>query len=293
MLTKLVDAVVAGVGLGSVYALIAFGYSLIFTTTGILNLAQGQILGLGIMLSYGLRVTLGWNPLAVLVVVLLAGGLAGAGEEAVAVRLLRGRARIDGWLVTTLGASLVISGGLLLYWGGTPRPYPNLFDWTGVRLADVTVTPSVMVALTTALALTGALWAINRYTKAGWALQAIAEDREAASLRGIDVRRASMATFAAAAAISAVAGWIVVPITLATTSLGFVLGLKGFVAMLVGGQGSALGALVGGLVLGIGEQMGTHFGPSGLEDIYGFALLVIVINVRPDGIFAGTRLRRA
>src|SRR4029077_5044204 len=205
MLTKLVDAVVAGVGLGSVYALIAFGYSLIFTTTGILNLAQGQILGLGIMLSYGLRVTLGWNPLAVLVVGIVAGGLVGVGEEAVAVRLLRGRARIDGWLVTTLGASLVISGGLLLYWGGTPRPYPDLFDFTGVRIADVTVTPSVMVALGTAVALTAALWAINRYTKAGWARRPIAEDREAAALRGIDVRRAAMATFAAAAAISAVA----------------------------------------------------------------------------------------
>lgn len=293
MLTRLVDAIVAGVGLGSVYALIAFGYSLIFRTTGILNLAQGQILGLGIMLSYGLRVTLGWNPLLVLVVVMLAGGLLGAGEETTAIRPLRGRARVDGWLVTSLGAGLVISGALLLYWGGTPRPYPDLFDYNGLRLLDVTVTPSVMVALGTALALTVALYLVTRFTRAGWALQAISEDREAASLRGIDVRRAAMATFAAGAAISAVAGWIVVPITKATPGLGFVLGLKGFVAMLIGGQGSPLGALVGGLVLGIGEQMGTHFGPSGLGDIYGFVLLVIVINVRPEGIFAGTRLRRA
>jgi len=293
VVTKLVDAVVAGIALGSVYALIAFGYSLIFSTVGILNLAQGQILGLGIMLSYGLRVTLGWNPLATLVVVLLAGALLGAGEETAAVRFLRGRARVDGWLVTTLGAALVIEGGLLLYWGGTPKGYPALFDYTGLQVSNVVVTPQTMVALGAAVALTVALWAVNRHTKAGWALQAIAEDREAAALRGINVRRATWTTFAAAAAVSCLAGWIIVPITKATTSLGFILGLKGFVAMLIGGQGSAAAALVGGLCLGIAEQIGTHFGPSGLGDIYGFVLMAIVINVRPAGIFSGAALRRA
>jgi branched-chain amino acid transport system permease protein len=293
VVNKFIDAVVAGVGLGSVYALIAFGYSLIFSTMGILNLAQGQILGLGIMLSFGLRVTLGWNPLAVLAVVLLAGALVGAGEELVAVRFLRGRARVDGWLVTTLGAALIIEGGLLLYWGGTPKPYPALFSYTGLRIGDVVVSPQTLVALGTGLALTLGLWTVNRFTRAGWALQAIAEDREAAALRGINVRRATWATFAAAAAISSVAGWIIVPITKATTTLGFVLGLKGFVAMLIGGQGSAAAALVGGLCLGIAEQLGTHFGPSGIGDVYGFVLMAMVITVRPAGIFAGAAVRRA
>lgn len=293
MLTTFLDAVVAGVGLGSVYALIAFGYNLVFSTLGILNLAQGQILGLGIMASYGLHVTLGLNPLLVLVLVLAIGAVVGAGEELAAVRFLRGQARIDGWLVTTLGVGLILEGVVLLIWGGTPKPYPPLFSAAAIRIGDVSVTPQTFLAFGVAVLLTAAYGVVDRSTKAGWALQAIAEDREAAALRGIDVNRATWTTFAAAAAISAAAGWIVVPITKATTTLGFVLGLKGFVAMLVGGQGHPAAALVGGVLLGVAEQMGTHFGPAGLGDIYGFVLMSIVVTVRPGGIFAGAAVRRA
>lgn len=288
-----IDAVVAGVAVGSVYALIAFGYNLIFTTTGILNLAQGQILGLGIMLSYGLHVTLGWNAIAALLVVVAVGAALGATEQTVAVRFLRGRAREDGWLVTTLGAALIIQAGVLMYWGGTAERYPPLIERGGVRIGDVLVAPQTMIALGVAVALTIAFFMINRYTKAGWALQAIAEDREAASLRGINVSRAAWATFAAGAAISAMGGWVIAPITFATTSLGFVLGLKGFVAMLLGGQGSPAGALAGGLILGIAEEMGKHFGPTGLGDIYGFVLFSISLNFLPNGLFGGIALRRA
>lgn len=292
MLTRLVDALVSGIGLGSVYALIAFGYSLVFSTLGILNLAQGQILGLGIMATYGLHAAVGLDPLTTLAVVVVLGALVGAGEEVVAIRWLRGKARVDGWLVTTLGVGLVIEGVLLLVWGGTPKPYPPLFTTT-LTVGDVTVTPQVLVALAAAITLTAAHAWVNRHSKAGWALQAIAEDREAAALRGIDVHRATWTTFAAAAAVSTLGGWIVVPITKATTTLGFVLGLKGFVAMLIGGQGNVAGPLVGGLALGLAEQLGTHFGPAGLGDIYGFVLLSVIVTVRPGGIFLGAALRRA
>jgi branched-chain amino acid transport system permease protein len=293
VLSRLVDAIVIGVGLGSVYALVAFGYNLILGTMGILNLAQGQILGLGIMLSYALRVTLGWNPFLTLAVVLLVGALVGVAEESATVRFLRGRAREDGWLVTTLGAALVIQGALLLIWGGAQRTYPPLIEGTGPHLGDVPVRPQVMVALGAAVLLTLALAVVNRFTRAGAALAAIAEDREAAALRGIDVRRAAWTTFAAGAGISAGAGWVIAPITFATTSLGFTLGLQGFVAMIIGGQGRAAAALVGGLLLGIGESMGTHFGPGGLADVYGFVVLVAVVAVRPAGIFPRPQVRGA
>jgi branched-chain amino acid transport system permease protein len=293
MLQTFLDALVAGVAVGSVYALIAFGYNLIFATTGILNLAQGQILGLGIMLSYGLHVTLGWNALAALVAVVAVGAALGAVEETATVRFLRGRVREDGWLVTTLGAALIIQAGVLMYWGGTEQRYPPLVDRAGLQIGDVAVRPQTMIALGVAVALTAAFYAVNRYTKAGWALQAIAEDREAASLRGINVSRASWATFAAGAGISALAGWVIAPITFATTSLGFVLGLKGFVAMLLGGQGSPAGALAGGLILGIAEEMGKHFGPTGLGDLYGFILFSITLNFLPNGVFGGIAVRRA
>ena len=293
MLSRLVDAIVVGVGLGSVYALVAFGYNLILGTMGILNLAQGQILGLGIMLSYTLRVTLGWNPFLTLAVVVLAGALVGVAEETATIRFLRGRAREDGWLVTTLGAALVIQGALLLAWGGAQRNYPPLIEGTGPHLGDVPVRPQVIVAFAAALLLTLALAFVNRFTRAGAALAAIAEDREVAALRGIDVRRAAWTTFATGAAISAAAGWVIAPITFATTSLGFTLGLQGFVAMIIGGQGRAAAALVGGLLLGIGESLGTHFGPGGLADLYGFAVLVAVVAVRPAGIFPRPQVRAA
>lgn len=293
MATRLIDAAVVGIGLGSVYALVAFGYSLILGTVGILNLAQGQILAFGIMLSYAVHVSLGWNAFAALAVVLLAGAALGVLEDTVALRFLRGPAREDAWLVSTLGAALVLQGALLLIWGAAERPYPPLVDGSGPRIGDVAVHPQVMVAFGCALALTVAFAAINRFTRAGAVLQALAEDRELAELRCIDVRRARWATFAAGAAVSAAAGWIIAPITFATTSLGFPLALKGFVAMLVGGQGRPAAALVGGLLLGIAEAMGTHFGPSGYGDVYGFALLTLVIVVRPGGIFASPQARRA
>jgi branched-chain amino acid transport system permease protein len=290
---RLIDAVVVGVGLGSVYALVAFGYSLILGTMGVLNLAQGQIVVLGIMLSYSLHVALGWSALVTLGAVVVAGAAVGVLEEAGAVRFVRARVREEGWLVSTLGAALVIQGALLIGWGGAQRPYPPLIGGTVAEIAGAAVRPQTLIALGSAVALTAALLIINRTTTAGIALQAIREDREAAAARGIDVRRAAWTTFAAGAAISAAAGWIIAPITFATTSLGIPLGLKGFVAMLVGGQGSAAGALTGGLLLGISEAMGTHFGPSGLTDVYGFALLTLVIAVRPSGVFAERSMRRA
>lgn len=290
---RLLDTVVVGIGVGSVYALVAFGYNLLLSTMGILNLAQGQILALGIMLSYSLHVTLGLNPWLTLAVVVAAAALVGTAEEVSAIRFLRGRLRDDAWLVSTLGAALVLQGALLLAWGGAQRPYPPLFGGTVARLGEVAVQPQTVVAVVAIVMLTVALGAINRFTTAGLAVRAIAEDREAAAARGIDVRLAARATFAAGAAISGAAGWVIAPITFATTSLGFPLGLKGFVAMLIGGQGSAAGALVGGWMLGVAEAAGTHFGPSGIRDVYGFAFMLLVLAVRPAGLLPAPRVRRA
>lgn len=290
---RLFDTVVVGIGVGSVYALVAFGYNLLLSTMGILNLAQGQILALGIMLSYSLHVTLGLNPWLTLAVVVAAAALVGTVEEVTAIRFLRGRLRDDAWLVSTLGAALVLQGALLLAWGGAQRPYPPLFGGAAARVGGVAVQPQTIVAVVAIVLLTASLAAINRFTTAGLAVRAIAEDREAAAARGIDVRLAARATFAAGAAISGAAGWVIAPITFATTGLGFPLGLKGFVAMLIGGQGGAGGALLGGWLLGVAEAAGTHFGPSGIGDVYGFAFMLLVLAVRPAGLLPAPRVRRA
>ena len=280
----------AGLSSGAVYVLVALGFNIVFVSSGTFNFAQPQFLILGTFISYAICTVLGWPPLVALLAGALAGFVIGFLEERIAVRPISGSG-VHGELVTTVGWSVIMEGAIILIWGMEAKKVPGLVpDLTYIVFGSRISLPE-MLLVAIAIILPLALHSWSRWTLLGLANLATAEDRQAAMLRGINVRRLALFSFAGAGALMAALGPIVGPKTFAIATLGGVIILKGFVALSVGGFGSYTGSLVGGLAVGIVEAFATRYlsAPYGSASI--FALLMLVLLVRPEGLF-GKRQER-
>jgi branched-chain amino acid transport system permease protein len=273
----------AGLTVGAIYALVAVGYNLIFVATGVFNFAQAQFVMLGTFIAYFFMVTVGvpW-PVAIVGGVAI-GFLGGMVEERIAIRPLQGRG-MHGELVTTLGVAVLLDGLAVRLWGSDPlfvtfgssRP----LDVLGGRLfvSDLTlIVLGVVLALGAELVLTRTIW--------GRMNLATAEDRDAARLRGINVGRLSLLAFGLAGALCMGMGVFVAAKTTALASLGDAFAIKGFVALAIGGFGSQKGALVGGMTAGLVEAVSARYLNASWQDISVFILLLVVLMVRPTGLF--------
>jgi len=280
----------AGLASGAVYVLVALGFNVVFVASGTFNFAQPQYLILGTFLGYLIAGVLGYPvPLA-----MLAGGLAGFVigllEERIAVRPISGSG-VHGELVTTVGWSVIMEGVILLVWGVEARKVPALVPDISIDLAGgrISATEALLVAVAVVLPL--ALHGWSRWTLHGLANLATAEDRNAAMLRGINVPRLALFSFAGAGALMGALGPIVGPKTFAIASLGGVIILKGFVALSIGGFGSYPGALIGGLAVGIVEALAARYLGSSYGALSVFVLLLAVLMARPQGLFGERRER--
>lgn len=287
-----VSALVAGLGVGGVYALVAMGYNLVFQATGVFNLAQGQLLSYGALLGFTLWVTHG-TPLLVTALIVTVGVAAiGFVQERITVApLSRLGTSSMAWVITTLGASVALENLAQLIWGGDQHPVPALIDLDAWRIGGTTVQPANVVIFATALIVAGGLTAVTRYTRAGKTWRATAEDPEAARVRGINTRRVGAISFAVAAAISGFAGLVVAPVTGASFEMGSSLTLAGFVAIAVGGFGSAGGALAGGLLIGVIDSEVVLVLSSSWRDVVTLLVLLVILTVRPNGLFGTYRER--
>lgn len=294
-MTDLVQVVVSTATVGSALALVALGYSLVFSATGIVNFAQGPLI---VVAGYGAyALTRAGVPVALALVVTVAGtAAAGAVVEVVALRPLK---RFDpstdvGWVLTTFAAGLVALDLVRLLVDAEPHALPPLvgsvLGWRAWRPAGVAVTPTDVVVLATTLALVAGADVTVRRTAAGRALRAVAQDREAASLVGVDTSAVVTAAFAAAGALAAVAAVLLAPRVFVRLENGVLLGLQAFVAAVLGGLGSARGALVGGYVVAAVSAVGRTLSPSGsrYELVAVFVLFLVTLAVRPTGLL-GTR----
>lgn len=282
-LEQLIQYLVSGATLGSVYALVAIGFTIIFSVTGIINFAQGEFVMLGGMVSYWLMHAASLPaPLAFLGAVLVTAAV-GFTLDRWAIRTARGSSVIS-LIIITIGASILIRGLAGQFWGKDAVPLPPFSGEAPIRLGAAVLVPQSLWVIATMLVVTVALKLVLDYTMLGKALRACAINRRAAGLLGIDVKAMSLISFSLSGALGAVAGIVVAPITLTSYDVGTMLGLKGFAAAALGGFGSQLGAVVGGLVLGLAESLAAGFVSSAYKDAVALLVLFLVLLVRAGGV---------
>lgn len=275
----------AGISQGAIYALIAYGFNVTFWTLKVVNFAHGSCLMIAVMLS--LQVHQLGAPIAVATMCGIAAtaGLVGILER-VAVRPVMGRGNAMGWVVSTLGAGIVLQALATLIWGTQARAFPSiLFESTDyVQWLGVQVSLQLVLIVLTAIAAMAVLETVVRFTLWGKVLRATAFDPESARLRGIPVQRVVTVSFVVSGALAGLAGVLVAPVSGIDPGFGLNLMIKGFVAAVVGGLGSSVGAMAGGLVVGIIELFVGGYVSSQLRNGVVFALLLAVLMLRPSGL---------
>lgn len=293
----LLQQIVNGLTLGSLYALVAIGFSLIYGVVRLVNFAHGDLMMIGAFLTLAL-VGAGEVAWAVVPLIVMAGGfLAGGAIERLAFRSIRGAPMITGFIVT-LSASVAIQNLGLMILGDQPRNFlfPDLFR-ERLTLGPVNLGVIDLVIPGATIVLAGAVVLFVRRTRLGIAMRAVSENPLAARLMGISLDRAVLAAFGLGGALAAVAGLFwggkfgqIDPL------MGFVPGLKAFVATIIGGVGSVTGAVIGGYILGFAEVAFVGFMPpdyAGYRDAFVFGLLILILLVRPRGLFGTEEEQRA
>jgi branched-subunit amino acid ABC-type transport system permease component len=281
---------VSGIALGCIYTLLAISYNLVLAATGIFNFAQGVIVMAGTFFALYIGDRMGWPFFVAILVTALAGAALGLVTELVAVRPVMRRTSDLGLaaVITTLGLGLALISGWALVVGSDPQPVRSYVSTQPIFLGPVPVRPIylVMIAATVIVALT--IDNVLRRTMLGFTLRAVLEDPEGASLVGINTPRVIRRVFAAAGVLSAIAGYLVAPVTQASPFVADEVGLFAFAAMTIGGFGSFGGALAGGIIVGVltGEA-GGFLNPHLTRPLV-FVICLLVLLVRPGGIF-GTR----
>lgn len=284
---QFVQTLLGGLAIGCIYSLIALGISLIVRATDILHFAQGELMMVGAMT--GLTASL-WGAHLPLPVVLVAGTV-GGGLMALAIELLvyralrKRRVPLINVVIATIGVSIVLQNLARLVWGSEPLAYPALFSNTGVSLAGFTVSPQLVGIVALSLAMMAVLAAFFRYTRPGLAMQAAAQDPDAARLMGISVQRATINTFVVAGMMAGAAGVLLGSLFFASFNMGFTTGVKAFVAAVLGGLGSVPGAMLGGLLFGVIETFAGMFISTSYKDGIGMVVLIVILLVAPHGLF--------
>lgn len=281
--TELLQFAFAGLKNGSIYALVALGFTLVYSATGVINFAQGEFYMLGGMLSVWAYAVLGLPLVLAGLLGIAATALVGGLFEFAAIR-----PRKDGdplaLIVITVGGSMVLSSLARHRFGPTERSLPLFSEIPGLTVAGAVLEmQTVWILGLTAIAV-AALWYLYNRTPLGRAMRACAVDRDAARIVGIDTRAMVMASFVLAAALGALAGFAVTPLTQTAFDVGPTVGIKGFAAAILGGLGNPIAAVLGGLVLGMLESMSIAFVSSTYKDAIALIVLLAVLFVRPQGI---------
>ena len=293
--------------LGSVYALIALGYTLVYGVLKLLNFAHGDVFMVGSFIGFGVLQLLGGSanpkvPVWLLLVLVTLSAMAGCAALGVAIerfayRPLRDAPRIAP-LISALGVSFFLANSMQLLFGATPRNY-NTFDLSngalylkGIDLGNVRVPLLRIITILAAFALMLVLWFLVNRTRTGKAMRATSFDREAAAMMGIDIDRVIVFTFVLGSALAGAAGVMFALRVPTQVSIGFVAGLKGFTAAVIGGIGSIPGAMAGGLILGFAEAYSQGYISTKWSDLIVFSILIAFMIFRPQGLLGRADIRK-
>lgn len=296
-MTVFLQQLANGVSLGSVYALFALGFTLIFGVLEIINLAHAAVLAIGALLAYTLLTWLGVGLVGALLGAFIGTGLLGIVIDYVAFRPLRIRqaSRLAS-LITSIGVALILVNLGQILWGSEPLSYPpGTVPLRFFTAGGVTVSLLQIMTLATTVALLIGLRLLLIRTKIGMAIRAVAENPTTASLLGIPFDRVVMFTFFLSSALGGVAGVLIGMLLQGSVSpfMGNTYGLKGLAAIILGGMGDVTGAVLGGLIMGIGEIMIVQYLNSSYRDGVAFGLLFLVLILRPTGLLGQRRGREA
>ncbi len=280
---------ISGVSLGSIYAIIALGYTMVYGIAKMLNFAHGDVIMVGGYLCFCSTAYLGWHPLPSVLLAMVGCTVLGIVVERLAYKPLRSAPSLA-VLITAIGVSYFLQNAALLLWGSDPKVLPTFFNFSGKSswsLFGGQLNVSYVAAITVAacLVIMLALTAFTGHTKMGKAMRAVSEDKGAAQLMGIDVNFTISMTFAIGSGLAAVAGVLLCssyPTLMPTT--GSMPGIKAFTAAVFGGIGSIPGALLGGVLLGVIEIFARAYVSTQLSDAIVFAVLIVVLLVKPSGL---------
>ncbi|PYM07857.1 MAG: branched-chain amino acid ABC transporter permease [Candidatus Rokuibacteriota bacterium] len=274
-----------GLLLGGTYALLGIGLTLIFGLMNVVNFAHGEFYTLGAYLTFAAASLLRVNFVLAIAVAILGGSLLGALCERVLLRPLRGES-IDTTMLVMIGLWIATQNGELLAWGGVAKSIPHPFPTAPIVIGPVSVAPLRLFVLAAVLVLIAGSHVLIHRTRLGVAMRATFQDRETAALMGIDVGGIHTLTFAFGSGLAAAAGALLGPIFLVYPSMGDLAALKAFSVVILGGLGNFAGATLGGVILGIAEELGAGYVSSGYRDAVGFVIIILVLLVRPSGLFA-------
>jgi branched-chain amino acid transport system permease protein len=282
---------ISGVSLGMIYAVIAFGYQLTFATSKTLNFGQGESLALGALVGLSVSGMVGYW--AMLPIVLLFGMAQGFMVERLAVRpALRTRSEF-GWVMATIALGIIGKNVAETIWGTDDLKFPSPLSETPIVFAGgLRIMPMEILVLAGALAMMLAIEVFNKKTLWGKAVVATADDRDAAGLMGINSASVITFSYGLSSAIAAFAGVLIAPLTLTGASMGAVLALKAFAVAIIGGLNSGLGVIVGGVLLGVIEQFTAFYISTGYKDVPGLVLLLLVLAIKPTGLFGKAIIRK-
>ena len=285
---KFIDFLISGISLGSVYAIIALGYTMVYGIAKMLNFAHGDVIMVGAYTTYLVSCSMGLNPIIGILVSVVVCTLLGMLIERVAYKPLRGAASPLAVLITAIGVSYLLQNLALLFLGANTVSFTSVIPWKGVSLmgGKLNISGITIVTIAACVVIMVSLTTFINKTKAGQAMLAVSEDKGAAQLMGINVNGTIALTFAIGSGLAAIAGVLMCS---AYPSLspytGAMPGIKAFVAAVFGGIGSIPGAMVGGILLGIIQMLSTAYISQQLSDAIVFAVLIVVLLVKPTGIF--------
>ncbi len=280
--------VLNGLQLGSVYALIALGYTMVYGIILLLNFAHGDIIMVGCYILWIVLASLGLNPFLAIILSIAGCTLLGVLIDKVAYAPLRNAPRLS-ILITAIGVSYFLENGAQLVWGADTKVIPQFFDASTINVGSMQFSPVAILTIVVTAASTAVLTFLVQKTKLGKAMRAVSEDMGAARLMGINVNTTISFTFALGSALAGIGSVLYAMAYLqASPTMGIMLGTKAFVAAVLGGIGSIPGAVIGGLLVGFAEVFVSAIGLSVWKDAVVYLLLIIVLVVKPTGILGRT-----
>ena len=290
-MAQFLQLALSGIAIGCVYALVALGFVLIYKATETVNFAQGDLMMLGGFFAYTATAIMGWPYWAAIVFALIVMALFGMAAERVVLRPVLGQAQFTVVMVT-IGVGYVMRGVVTMMpgWGTDTFKIVTPFAEKVVNIGGAAISLEQLMIILMTAALCVVLFGFFRFTRIGIAMQAASQNQLAAYYMGIPVARINTLIWGLSAAVATFAGILLAPITFVHANMGFI-GLKAFPAAVVGGFGSIPGAIAGGIIIGLVESFAGFYLPEGVKDIAAYIVVLVVLMVKPSGLF-GEKLRK-
>jgi len=283
----LIQQFINGLAIGMAYSLIAVGFSLVFGILRLVNFAHGAVYAFGAQFALVIFTGMQVGVAAAILIAMVAAGLLGILIDKTALEPLRKKKSMPiANLITTIGVSHILVNLMTIWFGSQTRGFPALFDFGMIEVAGVRMNSAQLMMCLVALILMGALSVVIHKTQIGLAIRATEQNTKAASLMGINVNFVISFVFFLAGASAAIAGGLIAShYRIVFPAMGFDAGLKAFSAAVLGGIGSLPGSIIGGLLVGVSESMAAHYLGSAYRDAVAFVILILVLIIRPTGIF--------